>query len=86
MVSMPTKEETLLRLFARAKEVNAWWDAHYSELLEQYPEQFVAVRDGVVVATNADLVVLIDTIREMSYSLDDVDIELISAENGNLIL
>lgn len=35
---------------------DAYWVTHYSELLARYPEQFVAVHAGVVIAHGPDLV------------------------------
>jgi Family of unknown function (DUF5678) len=39
----------------RADEERAFWQAHQREFLERYPDQFVAVKDGAVVAIGADL-------------------------------
>ena len=34
---------------------DAFWREHYGQYLEQYPDQFVAVSEGEVVATDSDL-------------------------------
>jgi hypothetical protein len=39
----------------RADDERAFWLQHQQQYLEQYPDQFVAVKDGTVVATGANL-------------------------------
>jgi hypothetical protein len=38
-----------------ADREDVFWQTHYDEFLAKYPDQFVAVRDGRVVATAYDL-------------------------------
>jgi len=40
-----------------------YWCDHFDELLAQYPEQIVAIKDGKVVGANADLLELDRTLR-----------------------
>ena len=42
-------------LWDAAAAEQAFWTAHYDELLRAHPERFVAVVDGRVVATATDL-------------------------------
>lgn len=83
---VPALEHTVPRQ-DEARAVEAWWEAHYDELLQSFPEQFVAVRDGHVVASNPDLALLAYELRDLGLSpRDDVAIELITASRGNLLL
>jgi hypothetical protein len=73
--------------FDEAMELQRFWDAHYAELLATYPEQFVAVKDGRVVATNTDLALLVYELRD--HGIDartDVAIQFITAKSGSLLL
>jgi hypothetical protein len=55
-----------------AEREQSFWRDHYSELLQQYPDQFVAVRDGTVVATNPDLYQLLDSLKHQGIELTKV--------------
>ena len=70
-----------------ARKIETWWEAHYSELLTSHPEQFVAVRDGTVVASNPDLAMLVYELRDLGLRpREDVAIEFITARKGQLLL
>lgn len=43
------------RLWAEADRERAYWTEHYAQFLREYPEQFVAVRNGHVIAHDSDL-------------------------------
>ena len=53
-MEMPTTEE-VAAAFAEARREQAFWEEHYQRLVQEYPDQFVAVRDGAVVATGKNL-------------------------------
>lgn len=74
------------RMFEEAAERQKFWNENYHRLLALYPEQFVAVRDGEVIATSHDLYVLVDKLRDLGLSPTDVAIKLITAKAGSLIL
>jgi len=42
-------------LWAEADREQAYWIDHYAQFLREYPEQFVAVQNGQVVAHDPDL-------------------------------
>lgn len=70
-----------------SRAIQAFWDHHYDELLAQYPEQFVAVKDEKVVAADADLARLVYKLRDLNLDpRTDVAIEYISSESSKLIL
>jgi hypothetical protein len=45
-------------LWAEGEREDAFWAEHYQELLTQYPDEFVAVKDGKVIAHHPDLFAL----------------------------
>src|SRR6266542_6421642 len=49
-------EVTAEELWRRADERVAYFDTHYDELKRLYPDEFVAVRDKMVIDHDADLV------------------------------
>ncbi len=70
-----------------ARQIQEFWNEHHTEFLARYPEQFVAVKDETVVASNRDLAVLVDQLRQMGLDpRTDVAIEFISAKSGSLLL
>lgn len=73
--------------FEEAEAIDRFWAEHHDELLAGYPEQFVAVKDGEVVASNTDLALLIYDLRDQGLSpRTDVWIEFITANVGKLLL
>lgn len=54
LANIPGLEEAREAWEEADHEQNFWRD-HYSELLQQYPDQFVAVREGAVIAANPEL-------------------------------
>jgi hypothetical protein len=55
------------RTFAEGEREQAFWHEHWRELMDQYPEEFVAARDGHVIAHDPDL-------RRLVASLSDDDL------------
>ncbi len=53
---LDSPEAEAARRAARAER--EYWAAHYQQYLRQYPDQWVAVVDGQVVATSPDLMAL----------------------------
>jgi hypothetical protein len=43
-------DEGMARRFQRARDERDYWDRHHSKLLAQYPDEWVAVHDGRVIA------------------------------------
>ena len=79
--------EGLLPALALGRERQLWWDAHYAELLALYPERFVAVKDGEVVATSEDLAMLFYSLRDLGLSASrDVSVKFLSARQANWLL
>lgn len=79
--------EGLLPALALGRERQLWWDAHYAELLALYPERFVAVKDGEVVATSEDLFLILDDVHALGLrSPEDVSIEFVTGRNNSWLL
>lgn len=72
---------------AEAAAIQEFWDEHYQELLRIYPEQFVAARDGRVIAANRDLAALIGELETRDLNVrTDVAIQYISSRSATLRL
>jgi hypothetical protein len=56
-----------------------FWEAHYAEYLQHYPEQFVAVKDGEVIATQADLLELLQALKSKGLAPTQVWMHFITA-------
>jgi len=70
-----------------AAATQRYWDDHYAELLEQFPEQFVAVRDGTVVASHRDLAMLLYDLQDRGLDArTDVAIEFVTSRADRLQL
>lgn len=75
--------------FDEAAELGRFWEECYDELLERYPEQFVAADpdSGEVILAESSLAVLVDRLRERSLDpRTDVAIEFITAQRRNLLV
>ncbi len=70
-----------------AQELRRFWESQHDRLIGEYPEQFVAVRVGEVIASNSDLAMLVYALRDMGLDpRTDVWIEFITAKAGSLLL
>jgi hypothetical protein len=74
------------RAFDEAEAQDAFWEAHILELMEKYPDQFVAVRDGVVVATSPDLLVLLDALKAKGLGARDACVRYMETNPGRWAL
>ncbi len=67
--------------------IQAFWNDHYQELLAEYPEKFVAVKEGSVVESNDHLAGLVDDLERSGLDIrTDVWIEFITARSASLLL
>ena len=55
-----------------------WFDEHYSELSEQYPEQWVAIRHGELVSASPVLKDLIANVKASEQSAKDTCFKFVS--------
>ena len=74
--------------FEESARIQEFWNKNYQRLLALYPDQFVAVRinDWTVVATNAELVGILDELASRHISNDDVALKFVSESSRSLIL
>ena len=84
-MEMPTREE-IIAAFAEAKREQAFWQENYHRLAKQYPNQFLAVRDGEIIAVASDPFELADKIRALGFEPPHVWTRFISAEPMRLLL
>ncbi len=70
----------------RAAAATAFWRDHYAELLERYPDQFVAVREGDVVATNPNLEGLLESLKRLGIEPTSVWVRFLATDPRRLML
>lgn len=74
------------RARAAAEAEDAYWREHYGEYLEQYPDQFVAVVGGRVVAATPDLRHLVGILEGKGLDVRDAWVRYIAATPRYLAL
>ena len=72
--------------WAAAEAEDAFWREHYEEYLRRYPDQFVAVADGRVVAVSPDLRHLIGFLEGKGLDVRRVWVRFVAATPRHLIL
>lgn len=82
----PSYEE-LLPAIEQADEQHAFWQEHYREYAERYPDQFVAVdRAGQVLASSPDLIELEAQLTAVGRRPTDVWLEFVTLNPRRWIL
>jgi hypothetical protein len=84
-VKAPGAEE-MRAAFKDADEQRAFWDAHSGELMQRYPDQFVAVREGEVVAASPNLEQLLAMLKEKDLLPSDVWLRYMATDARRLLL
>jgi len=77
-MAMPV--DAVREAFRTAEVEQAFWEANYKQFLALYPDRFVAVLNGCVIATDADLLQLIRTLEAMGHPTADVRIRFIASD------
>lgn len=80
------KTPTLTRKGGRLKQDTTYYEAHYEELLEQYPEQWVAIYQQKVVGTASDGRELLLSLKEKGFPLRHVLVKHLTREEEVWIL
>ena len=70
----------------RFKRDTAYYEAHREELLEQYPEQWVAIFNQQVVGASPDFDQLLDDIEGKGVRVGQVLVEYLTRKDELLIL
>jgi len=71
--------EAATAAWRRADEERMFWQDHYRELLQQYPDQFVAVKDGKPIATGADLSEMLSELERLGLEPSEVWLRYLNA-------
>lgn len=77
------EHQTILENFQRDIE---YAEAHREELLEQYPEQWVAILDQQVVGAKPDVYQLVDELKEWGIPTERVVLRHLTRQEELLIL
>lgn len=85
MAGVPSLEGMRARFREADREVQ-WWADHQAEFVRLYPDQFVAVLNGEVMAVASDLSTLIAALKEKSITIQDVWVSFIETDPSRLIL
>lgn len=64
----------------------AFWQEHHAEFLAKYTDQFVAVKDGRVVATSYDLRDLLGALREQGLDPKKTWLHFFASESAVALL
>lgn len=86
MVTVAPDRDDILGAWKKADEEQAFWSAHHAQLLERFPDQFVAVAGGAVVAAGPDLPQVIQLIESKGLELAGVWIRFIMTNPRGLML
>lgn len=78
-----TDEPPILKRFK--KEID-YYQAHHDELLEQYPEEWVAIFNRAVVAADSEPEKLLATLREKGVPVERALVEHLTRHEDTLIL
>jgi len=79
-------KEKVMEDFARHKRDVDFFQYHYQELLEKYPDKWVAVYNAEVVGTNKDFIALLDCLKEKKIPTNETIIYFMDTRPKPLIL
>ena len=81
-----TEQSKLVESVAVFEQSRSYIDSNREKLLKQYPNRWIAVHKGKVLATDRDLQNLVVTIRKGSVRLEHVAVELLTSEKTPILL
>ena len=84
--SVAADTSSLESAWVEADEEDAFWREHYESYLDLYPDTFVAVSDGQVVATSPDLSRLVGILEGKGMDIRRVWVHYIAATPFHLAL
>lgn len=85
MIANTPSLEDAREAWEEAEREQGFWRDHYSELLQRYPDQFVAVRNGAVVATNPDLQRLLESLEHQGIEPTAVWVRFLATDPRRLM-
>lgn len=74
------------KVWHRADEERAYWQAHAHDFAEKYPDQFIALKDGDVIASDASLDAVLAALEKQGLESTDVRLRYINAHPGSSFL
>ena len=78
--------ERLERQRAKIEADLEFWGEHYDEFARQYPEQFISVYEGRVVAADSDLSRLWSRLDQLGYKPGETSIEFMTKQPRFILL
>jgi hypothetical protein len=63
-----------------------YWDAHQSELLQRFPDEYVAIVNGEIVIHAPSLTVLSARVRDVGYTMERAWVRFMASTNTLVIL
>lgn len=75
--------EAAAAAWRRASEERAFWSAHRQEFLNRFPDQFVAVKNGDVVATGTNLDEIVARLAERGLEPTEVWLHYFNSHPGS---
>jgi Family of unknown function (DUF5678) len=86
MATTPPNLDNAREAWERAEAQETFWRDHYREFLEEYPNEFVAVIDGAVVATDSDLQHLLWILEKKGVSRQGAWVRFIATDPSPVIV
>jgi hypothetical protein len=86
MAATAPSPESARGALKEAEAQQAFWDARYGEFLQKYPDQFVAVHEGKVVATSPDLQLLVQQLVGKGLDVTKVWLRFITTDQRHVML
>lgn len=86
MALAPPRLNSARAAIADAEAEQAFWASHHAELMAKYPEEFVAVSKGAVVAHSPKLQQLIQLIEGLHVDPTHVWVRFVTADQRNMLV
>ena len=84
-MSIPDQVEAEAAL-KQAEAETAFWAEHHQEYVRKYPDQFVAVHDGEVVAASPDLESLLEQLTARGLNVQRVGTRFVASNRYRYLL
>ncbi len=84
---MPTPTlNQVTKAWGEAEEERRFWETHAEQMLNEHPDEFVAVFKGEVVAFGSELVIVLNALEAKGIRPRDAWIKFIVTEKHSLLL
>ena len=78
---MTTQNENTYAELKGVRRNSAFFDAHYAEYREKYPDHWIAIHDGKLVGTSPQYYDLIDDLKAKGFSFKDTLIDKVESKD-----